>query len=278
MTSKEFHRKTKSNIRKKRFRTLAGAFDNAEKQDLADRIRYPLGVPSAKGTLWLSYINFSLSFWQRGIDTFTPVAYPKMSFDKYVNTQKVMDKLANAITDMKPSIVFVGAVEFSPNAPIKKHIRCPGTKRIVKSLKKQRDTHVVFTDEYNSSKHCSKCVKAFPKHTYKHKFKICNNCPGSSFIPNATAVHTKIHREERIRRICRGLPQQKTITFNKIMQHPHTIIWHRDITAARLIWLKGEFLLIFSIIFFLIRLGSMALQQQQLPTPLQNPKFRQTIF
>lgn len=77
--------------------------------------------------------------WTEGIEVCTAAEYANMTFDKYTNTQRVIDNLANSITNQSPMFGFIGAAEFSINSPNKGHVRCPGTRKLVKALKKRHE-------------------------------------------------------------------------------------------------------------------------------------------
>lgn len=125
--------------------------------------------------------------------------YARLNFDKYIKTQRTMDKYVNRITLQKKALVFIGSTQFSPSSPIKGYVRCPGLKRLVRCFKKKRNCVVILVDEYRTSQVCGKCFKAFDKKMQPRKRRsrqrICFGCyPGNEM---ETATHVFVKKNNR---------------------------------------------------------------------------------
>lgn len=236
LKSKAYHRSSKNNCRNKHFDRLVG---NYEKE--ADAHRHSIGImPTPCGPNVWTYIDHKLLFWTRGINLYTTASYAKMAFDKHSQCQGSIDRIVNYLTNRKSSLFFIGGAEFSPNSPIKGHVRCPGIRKLIKALKKHEDCDYVFVDEHNTSRHCGKCIRRFDDSTKNNRFKQCIKCPGSTELHVPPQIKSKMagRYKQRMRKknLLKPLPKFKIFPQDL---NSRNIIWHRDITAARLIWYKG---------------------------------------
>lgn len=236
-------------MRRKHFKRLAANFED---RAAAHRESYPI-PPSPCGLQYWNYIRNALRFWTEGINVYTQSTYSKMAFDKYVHTQRVNDKILKKLTNKESSILFIGGAEFSPNSPIKGHVRCPGVRKIIKNARKFPNVDYVFVDEYMTSQHCGKCNYRFDQDTRKDRFKQCPSCipvPQLSPVPDLITTPTPrifLQRIMRRKRLDPGYDSynDKSTTWSKNTDDntsltPTPTIWHRDICAARLIGHKGK--------------------------------------
>lgn len=185
----------------------------------------------------------------------------------------------------------MGAAQTAANSiiKIKKHVRCPGNRKMLKSFKKLPNVVVKKTNENNTSRLCARCFTPFPLHTLSHRFKVCEWClPDQDDWPDGLKLPPKIvtmkskrvyqaeRREMRERMI--ENPDQDVGFVSKVIQYRKNwrqneafemedltmdftaltmddisenmfdqpmppilkTIWHRDISAAKLILYRGK--------------------------------------
>lgn len=144
-----------------------------------------------------------------------------------------MDKLAMKIAPSgKHCVIYMGAADIAPDSPIKikKFVRAPGTRRLLKSFKKRDNTTILKVKEDYTSQTCAKCFGRFDRRTKAHKFKVCRNCTYSEHMLMPTTIST-VSRS--------GLaPIIHEINQNRQL-NPQTVVWQRDIVAAKCILYKG---------------------------------------
>lgn len=135
-------------------------------------------MPSPKGHYWLFYIHHRLKMLTKGIAVYATDKYTRLDFDKYVESNKVCDTVAGKLTNYQPTLLHFGAAQTAPNSPIgiKKSLRCPGNRKILRSYKKFRKCHVHMVDEYYTSQTCAKCFSRFDPRTKRNRFKLCSDC------------------------------------------------------------------------------------------------------
>ena len=150
----------------------------------ADLNSYP-EIPSARVPGYKTFTEHKLKMFGIGMDTFASRSYARLSFDKYVWTNKISDETALNLTKNQPSLIALGAVEMSPNSPIgiKGTKRAPGTRRLVNSIKNLGHSDVMYVNEDYTSQTCANCHRKFPKHTRSHRFKVCVKCPRNAVYP-----------------------------------------------------------------------------------------------
>lgn len=104
--------------------------------------------------------------------------YTRLNFDKYVMSNRVCDLIACKLLNQQSALIHFDAAEMSPNrvTSIKKHVRCPGNRKMLRSFRKRPDCFVNMVDEYYSSQTCAKCFGRFDPRTKSHRFKICVDC------------------------------------------------------------------------------------------------------
>lgn len=92
--SKKYHRFTKQHVRNKKAKRWTRNFEIFEQNDRNDRLRYPIGMPSPKGLYWKYYIEHRLRILKKGIEVYTTAKYTRLQFDKYIESNRVSDKVA----------------------------------------------------------------------------------------------------------------------------------------------------------------------------------------
>lgn len=181
-------------------------FTNQEQQQLRS---YHWVIPSPKGKRsWKHFIDFRLAMMMRGMAVYATRKYARLSFDKYVESNRASDKYAAQLTQKQPSIIYLGAAQMAPNSPIgiKKRLRCPGTRKLLVSFKKLGNCVVRFVDEYYTSQTCAKCFGRFDRRTKSHRFKICQQChpddrallPGMIISKVSNRQLNKLRKEKRV--------------------------------------------------------------------------------
>lgn len=226
------------------------------------RSRFYSKMPSPRGVQWGNYIDHQMWLYPLGIAAFATKRYAKLGLQKYIESNREADKTAKRVTENQPSLVFLGAAELHPSRPIgiKGQKRCPGVRKLVNSIKKLGNCAVVFVDEYFTSQTCANCFSRFARNTRRDRIKVCRNCTP---IVELACLPTKIvtQHSKRTLKFYRNLGRNlglrqnqqrlvsKVVTYWKNWQpnvlndddepRGKTVVWHRDIVAARCILYKG---------------------------------------
>lgn len=170
ISSKEYHWSAKQNKRNRKAKHMTEAFTIMERNDRNEYIV----MPSPRGVNWRSYVQHRLRMFEAGFVAYANQKYARFALDKYIESNSAIDKIAARLTNKQKSIVYIGAAEISPNSPIRirKHVRCPGTRKLVKSFKKLGNCYIRFVDEYFTSQTCAKCFNRFDPNTRRNRFKV----------------------------------------------------------------------------------------------------------
>lgn len=174
-------------------------FKAEEENDRNNRALYPF-MPSPLGRHWLLYIKHRLKMLRKGVHVYTKAKYARLNLDRYIQTNRLVDKVAIMLTENRPSLIHFGAAKISPNLPfkIKKHIRCPGSRKLIGSFKKQGTGCVVLpANEEYTSQTCPRCLGRFNPTTKSHRFKVCQNCHPCHEAMLPTVIVTKKGNRER---------------------------------------------------------------------------------
>lgn len=228
-------------------------------------------APSPRGASWWLYICQQMKLMPTGIDAFATRKYGRVLLDKYIESNREADETAKEVTQNEPSLVMLGGAELHPNRPIgiKRRKRCPGLRKLVASIKKLGHSFVIFVDEYFTSQTCANCFGRFDRNTRQHRIKICKKCkPTNNDIVNACLPNNIITQlgkralkrarefaKDHLRLGLRLIRQpgerlvSKVVNYQKNWQPSNltgqligkTIVWHRDVVAARCILYKGTF-------------------------------------
>lgn len=232
-------------------------------------------MPSPRGNSWVHYLQHRLRMIERGIDTYSTRNYARLSLDKHIEWHRAIDKMAGKLCRHKPSIIYMGTGEIPANCPfsIKKHVRCPGTRKLLEAFKKRFNCAIRMVDEFRTSRLCPKCLTRFGGKP-NNRYKTCIDChPNENLFLPTTIVTNVSKRLLQLRRAImktwkemrdagdqfaalllqpgtQRLVSQK-ITFLKIWQPndvrdevvivTHKTVWHRDICAAKLILIRGMY-------------------------------------
>lgn len=280
ISSKRYHYDTKQFLRNKKAEQMTRVFTHDEKIDLKKTAHRIGKMPSPKSNEWRHYVRHRLRMMKDGMAVYTTRSYARLGLDKHIEWHCAMDKMTNKLVCGKPCIIFMGAAQMNPNSPIKikKHVRCPGTRKLLSSLKKRGDCVVIMTDEYFTSQHCGRCIERFPRETKSYRFKKCNDCKPNADVQLPPKIHTNVSKRElqtkrTIRREWHVMRNEmrdpiaatfvprvqgrrlvsKKKTFEKTwlpdlqladeQGQPLKLktVWHRDTVAAKLIMYKGLF-------------------------------------
>lgn len=124
-------------MRTKREKKWTRDFTIAEQNDRNNRRLYP-EIPSPMGRNWLLYIHHRLKMLRKGMAVYTTTKYTRLQFDKYIESNRASDRTAAMLTGGHPSLIHLGNAEIAANSPIsiKKHMRCPGTRKLIRSFNK----------------------------------------------------------------------------------------------------------------------------------------------
>lgn len=176
----------------------------------------------------------------------------------------------------------MGAAQIAANSPIKikKHVRTPGNRKMLKSFKKMEGNTIRMVNEKRSSRLCGRCFDPFPLRTLSHRFKVCEWCwPNQNEWPDGLKLPRKIltMKNKRVlkaeRRAMRNAmvedPNHAVGFVSKVMCYRKNwqqiaanqvinndaedddgnddanepalrTIWQRDISAAKLIMYRGR--------------------------------------
>ena len=274
-------------------------YTDQERYDLTTS--YPR-IPSPRGEDYWEYIQHRMKMLPNGIAAYATRQYARLSLDKYIQTNRECDEIAVNITQNQPSAVYIGAAELHPNRPIgiKKQKRCPGTRKLLTSIKKLGHSVVIFVDEYFTSQTCANCFGRFPRATRQNRFKVCRGCnptdPSARLPTGIVTQHSKRQLQAQRRHVKNVLKNhidqvhfedhhlfegvEKTVKRFQELYHRlvskvsiyrknwqpiaanhglndnaanielqtdqqqqrrrgRTVVWHRDIVAARCILYKG---------------------------------------
>lgn len=244
-----------------------------------NRIAAVMGeAASPRGTTWAAYIKHRLRMMENGIETYTTRQYARLRLDKFIEWHRAIDRIAGRLVNHKPAIIYVGAGQIAANSiiSIRKHVRCPGTRKLVEAFNKRGTCLIRMVDEYMTSQHCAKCFNHFPRRTKSYRFKTCHNCQPNPIVDLPTLIVTNVSK--RVLQMKRTIMKEWKLmaemlneiaaiitssnTNNRLVSKKHRIfktwqpnanvnaedvadqplqktVWHRDIAAAKLILYKG---------------------------------------
>lgn len=272
ISPRRFHWGTKQKKRERKIARMSVRFTAETKRT----VEHYGGSPSPRGTTWTVYIEQQMYLLPIGLEAFATRQYGRLLLDKYIESNREADETAKKITQNEPSLVNLGNAELNPNRPIgiKGRKRCPGTRKLVQSIKKLGHSAVIFVDEYFTSQTCANCFGRFDRNTRRHRFKVCKKCkPTNDDIANAclpNKIVTELGKRtlkrkrdfakdhiqigDRVLQVGERLVS-KVASYRKnwqLINPAHevkgkTVVWHRDIVAARCILYKGTFNCPFSI-------------------------------
>lgn len=176
----------------------------------------------------------------------------------------------------------MGSAQIAANSPIKikKHVRCPGNRKMLKSFKKIEGNTIRMVNEKRTSRMCGRCFDPFPLSTLGHRFKVCDWCwPDQNDWPDGLKLPRKIvtmkskrvlkrerramrnaiiedpnHAEGFVSKVMCYRKNWQQIAVNQVINNDAerededddanvpvlTTIWQRDIPAARLIMYRGK--------------------------------------
>lgn len=274
-SSHQYHYLTKQGVRNKKQEELTRLFTLEEQMD-RENVKEQIGViPSPRGSTWASYILHRLRMLEEGISTYTTRSYARMRLDKHIEWHRAIDLLAGRLVNHMPAIIYMGSGGSTPaNSPIgiKKHVRCPGTRKLIEAFKKRGNCVVRMVDEYLTSQTCAKCFGRFDRRTKPYRYKLCADCQPYPFNFHPNRIITNVSK--RLLQMKRGIMKMwremrdaghevaailtqsntrrlvsKKHGFSKTWQPNANVngggrllktVWHRDICAAKLILYRGK--------------------------------------
>ena len=259
MSSKQFHWQTGQNVRNAKAKRWTKKFVAEERADRENRDLYPV-MPSPKGSHWLNYIKHRVKMMKHGICAYSTAKYTRLALDKHIKSASVVDKWVNMVTKKKPTVFLFGADgEIPPDSPIsiKKHVRCPGVRKTLQAIKKREDCITKLVDEFKTSQTCARCLNPFEGQRKSARFKRCRCVPDArTLLP--TEIVSKLGKTDRstYHELQRDLndgeseealiqnaslnPKVKIYCKKWKLNCECSVIWHRDIVAAKNILLKGK--------------------------------------
>lgn len=212
-------------------------------------------MPSPKGKEWMNYIIHRVKMLKMGMNEYGSAKYTRLALDKHIESTSNVDKFTHKITGGKPSLVFLGADgDVPPNSPIKikKHVRCPGSRKLVNSFKKCKECYVIMADEWGTSQTCPRCLERFKNQPKSARFKKCRCIPDArTFLPEIivsrygktdTSIFRQLQREfnEELN-IHESLMSKVKRYFKKWqLNREGSSEFDRDIVGAKNIMLKGK--------------------------------------
>jgi len=240
-------------------------------------------MPSPRGSTWSWYIKHRLRMMENGIASYTTNKYARLQLDKHIEWHRAIDTIANKLVCEKSALVWLGGGTFAANSPIsiKKHVRCPGLRKLLGAFKKRSNVIVRIVDEYMTSQLCGRCFKRYPRWTNSKRYKMCTECQPDKRLRLPTSIVTNVSK--RVQQMERAIMQvwqemaeagdqiaailtqrntgrlvskkqrllktwQPNANVNAETEEavqPETVlktVWHRDISATRLIMYKGDYM------------------------------------
>lgn len=195
---------------------MTGDFD-----ERAKLVRESLGFNvSPCGQYWKAYIAQHLEMSAEKMKAYVTRSYARLTFDKYIESNRRMDNLAKSITKNRPSAVCLGDASMAANSFIgtKKGQRCPSNKKLENSIKKLGHSFVIRVNEDYTSQTCANCMRKFPKNTKSHRFKACIGCQHPT--QKAPLIVTKKNRR-RLHDERRELERPKALAKWKEIMETH---------------------------------------------------------
>lgn len=177
-SSHRYHYDAKQGVRNSKAEKLTRVFDYEEKND-RNIVAAEIGqMPSPRNSSWPNYIQHRLRVMQNGIPTYTSRNYARLRLDKHIEWHRAIDNLAKQLVNNKAAIVFIGAGAIAANSciSIRKHVKCPGTRKLVEAFEKLENVYVIMVDEWRTSQLCGRCFRPFPRRTKSYRFKKCDDC------------------------------------------------------------------------------------------------------
>lgn len=278
-SSKRYHYDAKQGVRNAKAEVITRLFTFEERTDLSRTASVIGEMPSPQNTSWRHYIEHRLRMSTNGIETYTQRCYARLGLDKHMESKRAIDKIAGKLVNHKPAIIYIGAGGSTPANSIiriRKHVRCPGTRKLIVAIMKRGNCIIRMIDEYMTSQHCARCFKRFPLATLNDLFKKCENCVPNPIIrlPNIIVTHISkrvLQMERQIARTWREMQELGDAVAAILQDRPNTrlvskkqrflknwqpnagiidiegaaagksltTVWNRDIVAAKLILYKG---------------------------------------
>ena len=191
-----YHFDTKQGVRNNKAEKMTRLFtfdEQCDRNAASDRIGQ---MPSSRDSSWPEYIQHRLRVMENGIETYSSRNYARLRLDKYIEWHRAIDQTAGALVNHKPAIIFLGAGQIAANSiiSIRKHVRCPGTRKLIEAFKKRANCIVIMVDEYLTSQHCARCLQRFHRRTKSYRHKKCENCQPNEILLLPTTIVTNVSK------------------------------------------------------------------------------------
>ncbi|XP_031623265.1 uncharacterized protein LOC116340757 [Contarinia nasturtii] len=272
-SSKEWHHMTGFFDRQYKLKRFTGAFEKKCRKLRENREIYE-ETPSKKSADYHTYLDYQLDVFNESCEIKYQKRVVRLKFDAYTRTQvalhvlvKQMTKVDRRMSDAEKTVILAfGGAKFASNSPIKGYLRCPH--RALQQMAREY-VFVLPINEHNTSRKCSrsgrklKKRRSVPERQSKDRFLVCPNCKPVEDgvfhdpIQWTGRVHRtfkKKHQEWKYRSICtfhrpvpeanpNPQPKQKKKRYKKQLEPKTTVIFNRDINAARNMIKKGLYML-----------------------------------
>lgn len=202
---------TKQKIRNRKEKRWTRAFTEAEERDRNNRNLYER-MPSPLGSNWLDYIHHRVKMMESGIAVYTTEKYTRLKYEKHIESNRACDNIAGMLTNHQATLVHMGGAAVAADSPIgiKKGLRCPGNRKMIRSYKKCPGCFINMVDEYYTSQTCGKCYSRFDRRTKRDRYKVCIDCrpyPNEMIIPLPSMIVTT--KSKRMRSLINFLMEKE---------------------------------------------------------------------
>ena len=119
------------------------------------------------------FVDYTLKYFKKLQDLYKQRKITRLRFDKYIRTEKMINKYANTLYRKKSTLILVGETKINPN--MNGYVRTPSTK-IIERLKSYEKVKVKEVDEFRSTMICSKCNSPMNISKSPHRFASCPSC------------------------------------------------------------------------------------------------------
>lgn len=152
------------------------------------------------------YAQHVLRFFNDCINVYTKQSYARLSFEKYIDCNRAMDKICKEIVQGGDMIVFVGefqihfnyicvyysnmfdidiiivaslsgATNFAPNSPIKGYRKTPNADKFMKYINRRPRCYAIPVNEHRSTMICNTCrTRNVAPDNPKQRYRVCFAC------------------------------------------------------------------------------------------------------
>lgn len=212
-------------------------------------------MPSPLGRHWLDYIHHRLKMLKKGMEVYATSKYTRLGLDKHIESYRAIDQLAGKMVNYQPALIFIGNGETPMNSPIriKKHVRCPSIRKLIKAFKKRGNCIVLMVDEYFTSQTCGRCFGRFDPRTKRDKFKVCQDCRPreDAMLPSKIVTQLGKRTWQNFRKMERELMLEQMEAANSNLPDPWILLskvkiyrkkWQKNLVTGEIINAAAEHL------------------------------------